>query len=130
MFRIRQEQPPMETKEIAVSDWPAPRQPIKATCAGMIAIASVFVAGSVHWLLGITAAMAMMSTLGEVLLPSRYHFDDKGFSITGLHIAISKAWPNVKDWRKEEDGFVVIELKSKHYFATDSGQSVAVTNEK
>ena len=105
----------METKELIFWDWPASRQPLRSIAAAALIVLGVAICASVHWLLGVVGAMLFISSLGEVLLPSRYKLTSDGIFVLGLHIATQKRWSDIERFSRFHDGLILIGYRSTRF---------------
>ena len=105
----------MENHTLTFWDWPAKRQPYRSLFAITIALLGIAAASTAHWILGIAAAMLLISSLGEVLLPTRYRINSDGISIVGLHALTHKNWTDIKGSQLVDAGILVIGKQSSRF---------------
>ena len=105
----------MEDDTLIFWDWPAKRQPFRSFFAVGIVVFGIAVASNAHWLLGIAAAILLISSLGEVLLPTRYHLDSHGISMMGIHTLSHQKWADIESLKSLESGILLIGQERRRY---------------
>jgi hypothetical protein len=86
-------------RNISWRDWPAQRQRGRAVLAGVVIVAaSVSVAVVEPWLAAI-GSVAMLASVSEVLLPTRYTLSEKGLFIDNVLRKRRHPWRHFQGYR-------------------------------
>lgn len=84
-----------EPRPLVWTDWPAGRMPERSTLAGLVILAAlVTLAGVEPWLVPV-AALVLVGSTSEVLLPTRYEVDAEGARASRLLSHRHLPWPRV-----------------------------------
>ncbi len=93
------------SETVSWTDWPARRQPARATLATGLLVLSVGSVATVDRWLAFLGAILLLSSVGEWLLPTRFELNAKGVRVRGLLRSADRPWEGLADWRPAQDGF-------------------------
>ena len=89
------------------SDWPAPRQPARSLVAAGLLIVAVLATAMVDPWLAVVGAVALVISVQEALLPTRYEVGPDGVTVKRPFTRRRAPWSTFSGFREVDEGFVL-----------------------
>jgi len=93
------------TAPILWSDWPARRRPARSVAAGIVLALTVGAVATYGAAWGLLAALVLLGSTGEALLPTRFALNEDGVRVDHPFRRARRPWTGYRTWRPAPGGF-------------------------